>query len=104
MKQKVVRENGYYWDEDTGCQYLWQENSGAAHRRAVYRGEVKTPFWFKLRKVLRALRICRRECFAQFIEFMDYAQHDGYRDMPPEERAFRQQYGLKPGERYLDLG
>ena len=53
MKAKVIRENGYYWSR-SGEQYLWRQDD-AAKRRAVYRGEVKPTFRFKLRRFLRRL-------------------------------------------------
>lgn len=75
MKTQIIRENGYYWSEG-GSQYLWKDNA-AAHRRAVYRGEVKPTIRYQCRRFRHLLRGRLREIVKDAIACLEEAQRQG---------------------------
>ena len=76
MKTKIIRENGYYWNARSGVQYLW-ENNAAAHRRAMYRGEVKPTFRYQYRRFWRLLRGRLREIASDAVAYLEKKQRSG---------------------------
>lgn len=73
MKTKIIRENGYYWNACSGVQYLWKDNA-AAHRRAMYRGEVRPTFRYQCRRFWHLLRSRLREIVNDAIVCLEESQ------------------------------
>lgn len=73
MKQKIIRENGYYWSVADGAQYLWEADEKAARRRAGRRGEMPPTFRTKLKRfwctLKRRLRRKLREAANRVIDY-----------------------------------
>lgn len=96
MKQKIIRENGYYWSVADGAQYLWETDEKTARRRAGRRGEMPPTFRTKLKRFWRTLkRRLRRKLREAVNRVIDY-----YEDKR-EERELRKRYRVRRGEKIV---
>ena len=99
-KSKVYRENGYYFNDMTGEQYLWQDDSTVT-RRAIRHGEKKPTFGYKLRRFLRRFgRLCGR-AMERFDLYMMYTYHG---EEPPLTAEEMHRLRVKPDDTVIVLG
>ena len=99
-KSKVYRENGYYFNANTGEQYLWQDDAPAAYR-AIRRGEKKPTFGYKLRRFAKRLgKECSRTAIKAAI-YMDYTYRG---EEPPLTAEEMHRLHLNPDDKVIVLG